>query len=66
MASCNIGLLPFSSPQRHLKEMEEDDWNLLVEEFLEDSWFSPFEIATLHSMAITTAKGLVASTIIPV
>jgi len=36
---------------------------VLVEQMLVDSWFSPFEIETLLALAMSTAKGIVASTI---
>src|SRR5262245_25144732 len=51
---------------RHVKEIDNDDWQMLVEQWLADSWFSPFEIQSLHSLATLTAKGLSASTIQPV
>ena len=52
--------------KRHPKEMDDDDWQILVEQFLAESLFSPFEIETLHALATMTAKELVASTILPV
>ena len=48
----------------HPKEIDsEEDWQVLAEEILVDSWFSPFEIQTLLALALVTAKGIVASTV---
>lgn len=51
------------SPIPHLGVLDDHDWMVLVEQMLVDSWFSPFEIETLLALAMSTAKGIVASTI---
>lgn len=44
----------------HPKVLQEDQWQVLCENLLMDSNFSPFEIQAILDLAVLTAKGLVA------
>ena len=44
----------------HPIEMEEEDWQVVVEQLLGDARFSPFEVQQLLATAVVTAKGVVA------